>query len=548
MVGVRAETGTHSPFAQALIRALETEVADGGAGQGDGVLSATELYQYLFDTLRSRLDLGQTPGLWTLPQHEKGEYVFVVADRELRLEPAPALDRDNNPWLGLESYSTSKEHQRLFFGRDAEIEALAARVAEQPFVAVLGASGTGKSSLVKAGLLPYLQRGEGKEQGSAGNGRQSTGDAADLAAAGVYAVLPPFRPGNRPVRALAAVLREGLGGDVAGEQELLELRADDALAVLVGRWSAVHPGRVLVLTADQCEELVTLAGAEERARFLRLLACAVEQHPDSFRLVITLRSDFEPQLAQDTPLAQVWRREGARYFVPAMSRESLRQVIEGPAAEAVLFFDPPQMVDELIDEVDRTPGGLPLLSYALSQLYLKYVESQRNDRTLIRQDYVDLGGVVGSLRQRATGEYDKLPDDAHRRTMQQVMLRMVAVEGGELARRRVALSELEYPTEEENAACRPCSTGWWTPVCWCAAPPITRRHEGEAHVEPAHDALVLAWDKLLRWKKEAEEYLPLQRRLAQAATEWTRRRRSQPACCGTRIPRLPQVGGDAVAD
>ena len=134
-----------------------------------------------------------------------------------------------------------------------------------------------------------------------------------------------------------------------------------------------------------------------------------------------------------------------------MDIEDLRQVIEGPASVRVLYFDPPELVDDLIKEVIQTPGALPLLSFTLSELYVKYVQSGRDDRALSGADYQALGGVVGSLRNRATEEYDRLPDDAHRATMQRVMLRMVATEGGELARRRVALSELAYPTEEENA-------------------------------------------------------------------------------------------------
>ena len=120
-----------------------------------------------------------------------------------------------------------------------------------------------------------------------------------------------------------------------------------------------------------------------------------------------------------------------------MDIEDLRQVIEGPALVRVLYFDPPELVDDLIKEVIQTPGALPLLSFTLSELYIKYVQSGPSDRALSGADYLALGGVVGSLRNRATEEYNHLPDDAHRATMQRVMLRMVAVEGGELARRRV---------------------------------------------------------------------------------------------------------------
>ncbi len=233
-----------------------------------------------------------------------------------------------------------------------------------------------------------------------------------------------------------------------------------------------------------------------------------------------------------------------------MEIEDLRQVIEGPASVRVLYFEPPELVDDLIKEVVQTPGALPLLSFTLSELYVKYVRGGRDDRALSGADYQALGGVVGSLRNRATEEYDALPDDAHRLTMQRVMLRMVAVEGGELARRRVTLNELDYPTDEENARvqmvldrlveARLLVRGTADP-----SPGSGQTSDGamdEAYVEPAHDALVLAWDKLLRWKKEAEEYLPLQRRLAQAASEWSKARlEDKPGLLWDDDPRLPQV-------
>ena len=207
-----------------------------------------------------------------------------------------------------------------------------------------------------------------------------------------------------------------------------------------------------------------------------------------------------------------------------MDIEDLRQVIEGPASVRVLYFDPPELVDDLIKEVIQTPGALPLLSFTLSELYVKYVHSGRDDRALSGVDYQALGGVVGSLRNRATEEYDRLPDDAHRVTMQRVMLRMVAVEGRRSGPAAGGAERAGVPDRGGKHTGQDCAR----PAG--GRPPAGARHgsdnpdgtKGEAYVEPAHDALVLAWDKLLRWKKEAEEYLPLQRRLAQAATEWSK--------------------------
>jgi len=195
------------------------------------------------------------------------------------------------------------------------------------------------------------------------------------------------------------------------------------------------PTQRLLLVVDQFEELITQGRDEaERRQFQQLLATALAAHPQQLRVVITLRSDFEPQFT-DSPLVAYW--QAGRYIVPPLTQADLRDVIEGPAAASVLYFEPPELVDKLIDEVIQTPGALPLLSFTLSEMYITYVKSASDNRALTQTHYEALGGVIGSLRIRATQEYTGLPDDVHRATMRRIMLRMVSVEGGELARRRV---------------------------------------------------------------------------------------------------------------
>ncbi len=196
--------------------------------------------------------------------------------------------------------------------------------------------------LVKAGLLPRLED-----------------------AGGQWQVLPPMRPTDHPVQALAVLLRGSLPGVPVA------LDADDGLAQAVAAWQAANPQKRLVLTVDQCEELITLCRDEqERTHFLTLLAAAVRQHPDVFRLIITLRTDFEPQLA-DSALFTDHGSRLVRYVIPPMDQADLRDVIEGPASVRVLYFEPPELVDELINEVVQMPGALPLLSFTLSEMYVQ---------------------------------------------------------------------------------------------------------------------------------------------------------------------------------
>jgi WD40 repeat protein len=292
----------------------------------------------------------------------------------------------------------------------------------------------------------------------------------------------------------------------------------------------------MMLVIDQFEELITLChDEEEREAFLNMLSQAIQDHPKILRIVLTLRSDFEPQFSTSV-LVKYWAP--ARFVVPPMSQDELREVIEGPASVRVLYFEPYELVEDLINEVVLTPGALPLLSFTLSELYVRYLESRRDNRALTRDDYEALGGVVGSLRNRATAEYEQL-DEAHQHTMRRVMMRMVAVEGGELARRRAPRYELVYTDPQENERVESVLQQLVEARLLVEG----QDQSGEAYVEPAHDALVRAWDRLLVWQRQAQEYLPLQRRVAQAAIDWDHTTDVQ---AKTRLlwndnPRLPQV-------
>ncbi len=500
-IGERVESDKHSPFAAALFRALAGDadlIPRGKDGQpaGDGVITATELYLYLrecVETATVEQRTRQTPGLWPLKKHDKGEYILLTPGHELNLPPAPELNYYNNPYRGLQSFE--EEHRQLFFGRTRVVSELHSLVAANPLTVVLGASGTGKSSVVRAGLLPGL-RGANDED---------------------WLILPVIRPGKSPLATLATV---ALPGEESTEADrLAQLWSDEtALADRIKVWAESQPSPSrLLLVVDQFEELVTLCWDRwERERFIHLLASAVHALPNRFRLVITLRSDFEPQFT-DCPLKSDWA--GCRYVVPPMTTDELREAIEGPASVRVLYFKPPELIDRLIDEVIQTPGAMPLLSFTLSELYVRYLERQGNDRCLTVEDYEQLGGVVGSLRSRATRLYDKL-DGAHQATMKRIMLRMVSAQGGELARRRVPRSELVYSGPDENQRVE-------TVLQQLSEARLIvegREADGEPYVEPAHDALVCSWDKLLAWTRSEQEVLALRRLLTPAANDWRQHR------------------------
>ncbi|WP_334737889.1 nSTAND1 domain-containing NTPase [Nostoc sp.] len=495
-LGVRGEVKegneVHSPFAKALFDALRgtDKKAD---SNDDGIVTATELYSYLRDQVEVVTENNykrQTPSLCPLRKHDKGEFIFLLPnfDRD-KLEDAPSLNLKNNPYRGLQSYD--EKDSNLFFGRENLIENLYQKAVanQQPLTLVLGASGTGKSSLMKAGLLHRLRHSQEHK----------------------FQILDPMRPGESPLQALAQVCLP-IANTITASQLVKD---EQALVNIIESWSKINPQIKLLLAVDQYEELITLCKSDEqREQFQKLIKNAIAKYPDKIHVVITLRLDFEGQF-QNSILKDFWN-DDTRFVVPPMTQDEFREAIEKPASEKVVYFDPPSLVDELINEVVQMPGALPLLSFTLSELYLKYLEERRDNRALKKEDYEELGRVVGSLTKRANQEYDQLvaSDPAYENTVRRVMLRMISLQGGDLARRQVPKSELIYSDKKESDRVQTVIKRFSEARLIIEG----SNSQGEPYVEPAHDALVQGWDKLLKWKKE--EDIILQRRLTPAAEEW----------------------------
>jgi hypothetical protein len=468
--------GPHSPFALALLGGL----AGAADYTQDNMITADELAMYVREcvtTAAESVGRRQVPQLFPLDRHDCGQFVFQVPNRTLELAPAPALDEDASPYLGLQSFH--EEDRALFFGRDAATQRLVEAVDARQLTVVVGPSGSGKSSLVHAGLVPAL-----RERG--------------------WTVLPTQRPGREPLTALDAWTRALGAAPTSGDPVASWVAA-------VAARSSAQPDQCWLVVVDQFEELLTHRTAEpDRAAFLDALASALRAAP-LFRLVVTVRSDAEPQF-HDTSLKSWWTV--ARVAVPAMTRDELRQIIEKPATAAVLHFEPSRLVERLIDDVALVPAPLPLLSFALSELYrccwTRWQDGVR-DRGLRAHDYDEMGSVARALTQRATAVHDKLMDEdaAYAITIRNVFIRMVAIVGGEIARRRVPRDELVYEDPEENRRVADVLQRFHEARLISQGTEKLRdggtRHSGTgAYAEPTHDELVRGWTKVSQWLDEVD--------------------------------------------
>jgi hypothetical protein len=463
----RACSGSHSPFALALLEGLSS-AAD---YTRDNLITADELAIFVRDRVAptaGSVGRRQVPQLFPLERHDGGQFLFQVPNRTPSLAPAPPLDEDANPYRGLSSYREQDRAQ--LFGRDEARARLVAAVRAQPLTVVVGPSGSGKSSLVHAGLVPAL-RADG------------------------WKILSTQQPGHRPRSALAAL---------AQELHAVTDPADPAAwAAAITHRASWDPWLVVI---DQLEELLgPHVDPGDRAAFLEALARAL-RGSSSLRLVVVVRSDAEPQV-RDSALAAWWGR--GRFEVPAMSRDELRQVIERPAAAAVVHFEPADLVERLLDDVALVPAPLPLLSFALSELYRRCWrrwQTGDRDRALCEADYDAMGGVAGALTRRATALHDELvrEDPACAATIRNVFLRLAADVSGRLGGRRVPAHELVYISRAENRRVAKVLQRFERARLISRGLEEDERGRRTAYVEPVHDELVLGWELLRRWLRELD--------------------------------------------
>jgi WD40 repeat protein/DNA-binding CsgD family transcriptional regulator len=394
----------------------------------------------------------------------------------------------HNPYKGLAAFQQADAPD--FFGRETLIEQLVARLQDHDdfarFLAVVGPSGSGKSSVVRAGLLPALKRGAVPESDN-------------------WFVVDML-PGAYPLDRLEVALMRVAAKPQAGLMEQLQR---DARGLSRAAELILPEDGQLLLVIDQFEELFTLVDDPAVTRHVLDLIYATVTDPRSrVRVIITLRADFYDRPLMYPDFSELVRRR-TEVVVP-LNPEELEQAIVKPAEMAGVTVEP-GLVAALVAEVHEQPGTLPLLEYALTELF-----ERRQGRTMTLAVYQTIGGALGVLTRQADEVYDDL-SDAEQNTARQGFLRLVTLgEGTEDVRRRVLLSELSAVGTSQNGMEEVLDLFGEYRLLTFDRDPATR----EPTVEVAHEALIQRWEKLRAWIDDSRADIRQQRLLAAAVAEW----------------------------
>ncbi|MDI6105461.1 hypothetical protein QLQ12_43450 [Actinoplanes sp. NEAU-A12] len=386
------------------------------------------------------------------------------------------------PYLGLSTFQATDAAR--FFGRRALIDELSKRLADEPFLTVFGASGSGKSSLLRAGLLPALAAG------SAPDGRTS--------------VPLLMTPGAEPLQELAAGLAKLQG--LTATALHAELAVEPAAGPLAVRQAlTARPGAdLLVLVVDQFEEVFTLCRDEQtRQRFLDCLLKIADGCAERARVVLGVRADFYPHCARHAGLVSALRDR--QLLVGPMDEADLRAVVTGPAEHAGYRVEP-ALLEAVVADAAGQPGALPLVSHALLETW-----QRRQSGMLTLAGYRDAGGVADAIAQTAERVYGDL-DPARRHIVQDIFLRLTALgQDTEDTRRRVGYAELLGSPATADVLDR------------LARARLVTCDEDTATV--AHEALIRRWPRLRGWLAADRNMLLQHRRLTEVTAEWQQHRR-----------------------
>lgn len=411
-----------------------------------------------------------------------------------------------NPFPGLRPFSIEESH--LFFGREGQSEEVLQHLSENRFVAVIGASGSGKSSLMYCGLVPILHGGF-------------------IAEAGSDWKIITTRPGNQPVDNLAISLTDAFVKDEAADYErnrnviqAILRRSSLGLSDAVSQLEQDRQSNILLMV-DQFEELFRFKKSRrdeitfnESEAYVKLLVSAVRQKEVPIYVILTMRSDFIGECSQFQELTRLINE--SNYLIPQMTRDDFRSAITGPVAVGGAQIDP-NLVQQLLNDVGDNPDQLPILQHALMRTWDYWLDLGDMTRPISISDYDAVGRMEKALSEHANEAFEELTPDE--KQICESMFKTLTEKGGDIVgirqpTRLKIITEIARTTNDELVKVidifRAPGRSFLTPAHHIQL-------TDDIVIDISHESLMRIWDRLKIWVDEEAQAVQMYNRLAEAS-------------------------------
>ena len=375
-----------------------------------------------------------------------------------------------SPYLGLEKFEV-EDHDK-FFGRDRWIENLTEHLKHKNVLLLLGASGSGKSSLIQAGLVPALKK---------------------QLSFRLFSFVPDVNPFESFYGSLLTKYKQS-------EAKLAQIVKEDTLIQVE---QSLKQDAQWLIFIDQFEELFTRTPKTERDVFIKSLIKLIEKSDSSIKVILTMRADFLDKLSPYPDLGKLHDRYSL--MLTDMDDRDLRLAIAEPAARNGVVFEK-GLIEQIIADFQQQAGSLPLLQYTLNLLWDK---DDLQDRVLNAETYQKLGGVTGALQQQANKIYDRF-NEQERKVAEQIFLELIELVGKEAVSRRADKAIFEGDAIQKDVLYQLIDHRLL----------VSKGEDGKATVEVAHEELLRSWKVLQDLIREKEEIIVLRNRLYADAKQW----------------------------
>ena len=417
-----------------------------------------------------------------------------------------------NPFPGLRPFES--DEYRLFFGREGQSDALISRLQRSRFLAVVGTSGSGKSSLVRAGLLPALRGGM-------------------MAGAGSGWRIAIMRPGSDPIGNLAlalakeeVLLNAGGGLPQAEVEAVIEaaLRRGSLGMVEVARQARLAEPEKLMVVVDQFEELFRFRAARESSSnsddasaFVKLLLEATQQREFLIYVVPTMRSDFLGDCAQFQGLPE--SINDGQYLIPRMTRDERRFAVSGPVGVTRGKITEP-LVNRLLNDVGDNPDQLPILQHAMMRTWDHWSTHRRNGEPIGLEHYEAVGTMSDALSRHANEAWEEL--DERGQIVAELLFKALTERGADNReiRRPTSLQDICAITNTTATEVIAVIDVFRAPGRSFLMPPAGVALKPEDVVDISHESLIRNWDRLKAWVDDEAQSARIYRRLAEAAKDY----------------------------